>query len=158
MQSLRIRIDKALWESASDVRRREWSVLIADALAGDSPFPHHPDMTIRLGGSRDEVTVAFLTSEDAAPSLSRSVARAGIEAELKEYLDVIDRLEDENVTLARAEALDMAKRVVHDAAARRLGELLPEIGPGLEERRRFFSLCVSLFVDTTGKKATHRHL
>ena len=182
----RIVIEPALWSKATSVRQREWNVLIGDALSGAPLFPGHERATSielglvdgrridgrRIDGSRIDgrsvdlrggagvsasptIAIALLADEERLVELA--IPRNRIDDELTEYLAVIDRLEDENLTLARAEALDMAKRVVHDAAAKKLGELVPDLGPGLEEKRRFFSLAVSLFVDTTGKKAAHRH-
>jgi hypothetical protein len=51
----------------------------------------------------------------------------------------------------------MAKKVVHDKAARLLGEELAALAGEHEGYRRLFSLVVSLFVDTTRLPLTHRH-
>jgi uncharacterized protein (UPF0262 family) len=47
------------------------------------------------------------------------------------------------------EALDMAKKVIHDRAGRVLKRELREVGVDLDTARRLFSLLLGLKVDTT---------
>ncbi len=148
-----IRIDERLWEAAVDVRRREWRTLIADVLGGDLPFPQREDASVTLHLDDHRLRLSF---EPSAAALE--LARSEIAALIDEYRGVIDRLGDEGITVARMEALDMAKKVVHDEGARKIGALLPDLSPHHETRRRFFSLVVSLAVDTTGRRWAHRHL
>lgn len=145
-----IRIDEELWKKGHDLRKREWRVLIDDLSRDDSLWPSRKGHTLVLGVDDKAIRLRFLDPEE-----TFEVPRAELSRELSEYLAVMERLADEGLTSARAEALDMAKRVVHDAAAKRLGTLLPGLSAQLETRRRFFTLVVSLVADTTGKPRGH---
>lgn len=78
---------------------------------------------------------------------------------LDEYLGIVRKLSREDVhgSAFEIEALDMAKKVVHDRAGRMLRRALREFGLDLEAARRLFSLCVSLIVDTTLIAGVHGH-
>jgi uncharacterized protein (UPF0262 family) len=147
-----IRIEERLWTSAADVRRREWRTLITDVLGGEKPFPEHGSETLFLHLDEERLRLSFDPPADEVV-----LARAEFAGLIDEYRGVIDRLGDEGISIARMEALDMAKKVVHDEGARKLGALVPELSPHHETRRRFFSLVVALAVDTTGRKWAHRH-
>lgn len=148
-----IRIDEELWSKGHALRKQEWRVLIDDLRRDDSLWPSRRGHTLILGCDDRAIRMRFLDPSGEAQSYE--VSRADLSRELSEYLAVMERLADEGLTSSRAEALDMAKRVVHDAAAKRLGTLLPEISENLETRRRFFTLLVSLVADTTGKPRGH---
>lgn len=78
---------------------------------------------------------------------------------LNEYLGIVRKLgrEDVHGSVFDIEALDMAKKVVHDRAGRMLRRALREFGLDLEAARRLFSLFVSLIVDTTLIVGVHGH-
>jgi uncharacterized protein (UPF0262 family) len=149
-----VRIDEPLWSGASAVRRAEWTTLITDLLRAESPWPTRAGATVIIGCD-DELIVFRFTQDDAEDVTS--VPRGDLRALFDEYLGVIDRLGEDDLHPMRMEALDMAKRVVHDGGARRLGELLPDLAESLDARRRLFSLVVSLVVDTTRRPWAHRH-
>lgn len=147
-------IDEAAWSSASRVRRDEWRALISDLLRDDPPWPALPPCCVTMTFDEALVIVSF----DVGGISPARLPRDTIADLVNEYLAVIKRLEEDGSSVMRMEALDMAKKVVHDEGARRIGSVLPEIGANHETRRRFFSLVVSLLVDTTGRRAAHRHL
>lgn len=150
-----IRIDETTWGRASATRRREWRSLILD-IEGKELWPERScaKMIVQLGEDALEIRLY----DGPAEPVEVTIAREPLESVLDEYLSVIDRLEEDGLTGARAEALDMAKRVVHDDAARKLAKLLPDLARTHECHRRFFSLVVSLAVDTSQKASAHRHL
>lgn len=151
----RIRIDEALWERAAKNRRNEWLELLGDlARAEPKPWPAR-NGTVVL--SCDETRFQFAFVELDGTQATHEVPRAELSAFLTEYLGVIDRLGEDGLSMPRVEALDMAKRVVHDEAARRLGVLVPDLSDHLETRRRVFSVLVAIVVDTTAKPGAHRH-
>lgn len=78
---------------------------------------------------------------------------------LDEYLGIVRKLsrEDVHASAFEVEALDMAKKVVHDRAGRMLRRALREFGLDLEAARRVFSVFVSLLVDTTRIAGVHGH-
>ena len=150
-----IRVDEPNWEAASPTRRAEWRALIADLLRTDPPWPDRAGSVLVVAADDDALHLRFENGEVTEATV---VPRAELRAVLDEYLGVIDRLAEEDLHPMRMEALDMAKRVVHDGGARRLGELLPDLSPSLEARRRLFSLVVALLADTTRRVRAHRHL
>ncbi len=149
-----IRVDEDLWRKASRTRRSEWTTLITDLLREDSPWPARAGSTLVLSADDDHVIFRF---EDGPKDDEAMVPRTELRAVLDEYLAVIDRMGEDDLHPMRMEALDMAKRVVHDGGARRLGELLPELSESLDARRRLFSLVVSVVSDTTRRPWAHRH-
>ncbi len=150
-----IRIEEGLWHRVTDLRRQEWRTLIGDVLGQHAPFPALERGSLVIDLDEDELRITFREGAGAEP---RAIPRSELGALIDEYRGVIDRLGDEGNSVARMEALDMAKKVVHDEGARRLGSLLPDLSPDHETRRRFFSLVVALAVDTTRCPWAHRHL
>lgn len=149
-----IRIDEATWSKGSGPRKREWRALIADL----GPSALWPDvivetMVVRLDEGALEVRLRLAAGEPT----TMACARQELDSLLIEYATVIARLHEEGLPAPRAEALDMAKRVVHDDAARKIAKLFPGLTRDHEIRRRFFSLVVSLAVDTSGSSLAHRH-
>lgn len=155
MPAEEIRIDDVLWESANQARRREWRTLLADVPVAEL-WPDRACRTVVIRCDEASFGFALYLKDGSAERLE--LPRAEIEAVLSEYLGVIARLEDDGLNAARAEALDMAKRVVHDDAARKIGAAIPHLGAGLRPCRKLFSLMVSLAADTTKLSAAHRHL
>lgn len=147
-----------LWKPAGPKRRQEWRTLITDLLSGEPPFPDGAATTLILDCDDDLVSFVFegdSESDDEEGELV--VPRGDLKHLLDEYLRVIDQLGDDGLHPMRAEALDMAKRVVHDDGGRTLQTLLPQLSPSHDTCRRVFSLVVSLAVDTTKKAWAHRH-
>jgi uncharacterized protein (UPF0262 family) len=155
-----VRIDEALWAAAPPERRSEWSTLIADLLRDEDPWPGRAGTTLVVGCDDQAIVFRFSRSDLPQHDLDAEAAivpRGELRAMIDEYVGVIDRLGEGDLHPMRMEALDMAKRVVHDGGARRLGELLPELSPSLAARRRLFSLVVSVVEDTTRRPWAHRH-
>ena len=150
-----IRIHEALWEKAHRARRSEWQSLILE-IPGPEVWPARTcsRMIVRWD---DESDLVFTLLEEGQPTVYE-VPRPSMQSLLDEYLSVIHRLQEDGLHAARAEALDMAKRVVHDDGARKLGAALPELSKSHAVRRKVFSLAVSLAVDTSRLAAAHRHL
>ena len=152
-----IRVDPRVVERAHEARRREWEVLArdlcADRPADDRFFPEIAADELLLHAEED----AFILRASGSTEEHR-IDRQRLSPQLKEYLAVIEMLDDDYLPMQRAEVLDMAKRVVHDAAANLLSELLPSLNADHEHRRRLFSLLVALSADTTKKRMAHRHL
>lgn len=155
MPAFAIRIEERLWDEAGDVRRREWRALIADLAEADALFAGR-EATLLVIDLDDQHLRLHFHGEVEVTRLD--LPRHELAHVIDEYRGVIDRLGDDGNSVARMEALDMAKKVVHDDGARRLGALVPDLSPEHETRRRFFSLVVSLAVDTTNRPWAHRHL
>jgi len=126
--------------------------LIADLLEPDTPWPSRPACDLTLAWDDDELRLTFSSTQGVETT---TLARADFEAVMSEYLGIIGRLADEDLPMAQAEAIDMAKRVVHDEAGRRMAALLPGLSDALEVQRRFFSLVVATLGGSSG--CAHRH-
>jgi uncharacterized protein (UPF0262 family) len=88
----------------------------------------------------------------AGVSLGRSeIARSALTEHLTEYVDVVRQMDrtGEGVGSSRLEALDMAKKLAHDDAARTLKKLLRPIEVNHAGCRRLWTLLLTLLVDTT---------
>lgn len=93
--------------------------------------------------------VHFVLTDESGAVESMAFARGDIAPLVDEYVGLIKRLTGGDLHSAQMEAIDMAKRVVHDAGGRRVKALLPDVGTSLETQRCLFSLIVALLVDTT---------
>lgn len=148
--SLDICVDEVIWARAASLRQREWSALLHDLL-GARPLFEGRTGRLALACDGKTLWLKFASHGETTVDLTQ------LHETLEEYIDVIHKLMDESASPPRVEALDMAKKVIHDAGARKLGELLPELTRDLETRRRFFSLVVALARDTTKLTIAHRH-
>lgn len=152
-----IRIEERLWSAASPLRKQEWRTLTSEIVAEDPPFPARDPCTLIASCDDQDIRFIFTPSSPGADTLT--LPRAEIAPIIDEYAGLIKKLAGGDLHSAHIEALDMAKRVVHDAGGRKIGALLPDLSPSFETRRRFFSLVVSLAVDTTrlGSLRAHHH-
>jgi len=152
-----VRIDERLWSSASVLRKQDWRIIIHDIVSGELPWPSRDACTLVVDG--DDHHIQFVFRSDSHADERLTIARSSIAPIVKEYTDLIKKLSAGHHHDAHFEALDMAKRVVHDTGARKLAGLLPGVGANFETNRRLFSLVVSLTIDVTrlGPYPGHRH-
>jgi uncharacterized protein (UPF0262 family) len=150
-----IRIDEDLWIEASDLRRQDWRTLIADLL-DEGPIAPESIAHRMIVGTHERTIVLELVADEVVERIELDDSLLG--AHVDEYLAIIKTMVQEDVPAPRMEALDMAKRVVHDRGGRAIAEGAPHLAEGgLEPFRRLFSLIVALRVDTTMLPAAHRH-
>ena len=156
-----IRIDARLWESASPLRRDDWRTSIADLL-DDAKLGNDDEHTLHV--SLDDEGLALVTfDENGGPMATHVLPAAQLDPHTKEYLTIIGHMHlgDASESSARMQALDMAKKVVHDGGARTLAAQLPGFAPDHETYRRLFTLLLSVVVDVTqlpGMSAHRRHV
>ncbi len=152
-----LRIDDALWEAASALRREDWRLSIMDLL-DNAALGEEDDHLLHL--SLEPTAVVFsVFDEQGAPRGIYEVSHEALRPQLEEYLAVIRRMHGEDTSdgSARMEALDMAKKVVHDAGGRALRGALPDFAPDHETYRRLFTLVLGLLVDVTKIPGVHAH-
>jgi uncharacterized protein (UPF0262 family) len=155
-----VRIEDALWDGASRPRRDDWRVAIADLV--DAGIGQDGDDVLHVGLAGREVVLATFDAAG-APTGVVEVSHERLRPHVEEYLAVIHRLQhhERGEASAQVHALDMAKKVVHDNAARTLATALSSSGFGgdHESYRRLFSLLLSVLVDVTKLPGarTHRH-
>lgn len=147
-----IRLHDDLWETATPLRRQEWRTLIADLLDAEDIAPHAERIVVAADGNSIRIRLhkAGATEELVLPEHV-------LVPHIEEYIAIVRKMVEQDIPAARIEALDMAKKVVHDRAARALASHAPLLARGHEAFRRLFSLLVALRVDTTNLPAAHRH-
>ncbi len=146
-----IRIDESLWSSASEIRRQEWRTLIADLLDEGPLAPSSPARRMVVRSDTGKIVLELVGDRHI------EIHEAILGAHFDEYLAIIRKMVEEDVPAPRLEALDMAKKVVHDRAGNAIAQHAGHLGERLEAFRRLFSLLVALRVDTTKLPAAHRH-
>jgi uncharacterized protein (UPF0262 family) len=145
-----LRIDEATWKSGTPLRRAEWKSACDDLLAeysfGDAATNRHVLVSSKPGVALFEV----LDDEGFAVS-TFEITQASLQTPITEYLDIIRRMDKsaQDRDASWFEAVDMAKKVVHDQAARVLLSSVPDLSSDLGTLRKVFTLVLSLFVDTT---------
>jgi uncharacterized protein (UPF0262 family) len=152
-----VRIDDALWEPASRLRRQEWRTLVTDLVDEATFLAAGPRVHLRVAARGLAAEVIAMTDSGEA-LLALEVAGERLGPFVDEYMAIVRRMTADDLHPSRLEALDMAKKVVHDKASRLLAEELAPLAGDHESFRRLFSLIVALFVDTTALPLTHRHV
>lgn len=138
-----VRVSEQLWQAATAAKRAEYRALAAE-VRGEELFPRRA--LRRVVVDADDRTLTFALFEASGLPELVLVPRATLQVVLDEYASIIHRLEEEGPHTARAEALDHAKKVVHDVGARKLGEIAPELCGSLDLYRKVFSLIVAVVV------------
>jgi uncharacterized protein (UPF0262 family) len=145
-----LRIDEATWESGTPLRRAEWKSACDDLLA-ECNFGKTATNRHVLVSSKPAVALFEVLDDEGFAVGTFEITRASLQTPITEYLRII-RLMDHTAHDRDAswfEAVDMAKKVVHDQAARVLLSSVPDLSSDLGTLRKVFTLVLSLFVDTT---------
>jgi uncharacterized protein (UPF0262 family) len=155
-----IRIDPRTWDEADEARRGEWRASIQGILgAGDSAS--FPEAAVRLDVAVSGQATTLMLFDETGAELGRAVVpKSALTAHVTEYVDIVrqlDRADDEGFTSARLEALDMAKKLAHDDAARTLRRLCRPLGADHDTCRRIWTLLLTLRVDTTRLTGVRGH-
>lgn len=155
-----IRIDDALWDAASALRRGDWRISIAD-LVDDARLGDEDDHLLHIAHHRHALMLTTF-DEQGAPRAAFEVPNADLAKHASEYVEIIRRMyaDDTRNASSRMHALDMAKKVVHDAGAKTLARAMPELARDHESYRRLFSLLLGIVMDVTklpGAFAHRRH-
>jgi uncharacterized protein (UPF0262 family) len=150
-----IRIDEATWATGSRERRLEWRVALREILEEHRFEASAPALAMLVTYRDGDVHLAG-HSPEGERVLAIEVPRQAIVGHLDEYLSICKEMSKlGNAHAARYEALDIAKRLVHDDAADTLLGLCRVLRPDLSTCRRFFTLFVTLYVDTTRLAVPH---
>ncbi len=153
-----VRIDETTWAAASEPRRREW--LAAAAALADPSRAVLREEARALHVTVTEQALALSLRDASGRKLSVvTVPHDALADHITEYVDIVRQIakDDASGGLTRLEALDMAKKVVHDRAAEKLRALCPEFGMDHPTARRLFTFLLSLRVDTTRLVGVHGH-
>ena len=153
-----VRIDETTWRQASEARRREWRAAIEELLEpGRAVFRPEADR-IEVDVSEQAIALRLLDGDGATLEEVR-IPRDALATLVTEYVDIVRQIakDDASGGLARLEALDMAKKVVHDRAAQMLLASCEGFGMDHATARRLFTLLLGLRVDTTRLVGVHGH-
>lgn len=152
-----LRLDEETWTNATALRRSEWRAAIEDILDAGVFAAALAESHLLVTYRGHDVLFEAL-NDDGFVDGSCTVTFALVEDLMREYRQIIERL-DEGAAFrddAWLHAVDMAKKVVHDKAAQKLADEVPELSGDHPTLRKIFTLLFSLAVDTT--KMTHaRH-
>lgn len=149
-----VRIDERTWSEGSESRRLEWTATIRELLSPGEAVVAEGVESISV--SLDEYAFV-LRSEEA--DVSSEIRHKDLEKFIHEYIDIVRQIAKADRTggVQRLESLDMAKKVTHDKAARFLLRRTREFGFDHPTARRFFTLLLSLKIDTTRLVGVHGH-
>jgi uncharacterized protein (UPF0262 family) len=153
-----VSIDERMAREASDARRLEWATLVRELVAACEGSPRDDAHTLHI--TRLERAFGLALLDEAGDELAFvSTTFEALAEHMDEYVDIVRQIsrEDASLGVLRLEALDMAKKVVHDRAGRMLKKACREMRFDLETSRRLFSLLVSLRIDTTRLVGIHGH-
>jgi uncharacterized protein (UPF0262 family) len=145
-----IRIEESAWSSATPERRREWTRLSNELLA-QQPADDQQEIQLVVSPPLAGSFRIEIETPEGYPLREIVLPLKTILPHIEEYADICDQLAGlvEGSSSARLEALDMGKRVVHDRAAKTLLEHCGSLLPDETTARNFFSLLISLHLDTT---------
>ncbi len=144
-----IRLDDALWQGAPETRRAEWRLAIQELLEECELSPPPGAGVLHIDVAPDETRLVFAASRESAQGLTIALPRNALAPHLDGYVDVCRQMADEGAASARLEALDMAKKLAHDAAARAISPFLEGLSPDHATCRRLFTLLLTVHLDTT---------
>lgn len=153
-----VRIDDRTWEDADEARRHEYRLAIQELLSDDGLS--FPEEARRLSITVGEQTSVLELLDGAGGSLgSAEVPRHALQKHVTEYVDIVRQLEraQRGGGSTSVEALDMAKKLAHDDAARTLRRLCRPLRADHDTCRRIWTLLLTLRVDTTRLTGVRGH-
>ncbi len=152
-------IDERTWEAAPPARRTEWLTAI-DELREPGHLAMRPDAE-RLRVTVTEQAMALDLEGEGGRLLEHVAIPHDVLADhITEYVDIVRQLAKDDPLaggIARYEALDMAKKVAHDDAAKTVRRAAKAFGMDLGTARRLFTLLFTVRVDTTRLVGVHGH-
>lgn len=140
---------------ATEARRIEWDANIREFLAAAGECIEQEHVTLHVDVTEQQYLLELKDAQGASLG-KKAISHQLLADHITEYVDVMRQI-GQSQGLNRLEALDMAKKVTHDRAARALKREIREFQLGHEALRRLFTLLLSLRVDTTRLMGVHGH-
>lgn len=148
-----LEIDPRTWNEADEGRRREWRAAMDELLGASDLRFKSPGVRLRIAVATEGATLTLTGGPgDAGAAVAEAhVPWDALTKQVREYVDIVRQMDsaESGRGSARLEALDMAKKLVHDDAARRLRGALSALEVDHETARRLFTLLFALRVDTS---------
>ena len=153
-----IHIDDGTWAKADEARRREWEVTIRELTTPGESVIRADAETLTV--EQTEQGVLLSLRDDANRELAEvSIPHDRLSDLITEYVDIVRQIARADAIggVQRLEALDMAKKVTHDKAARFLERRCRPFSIDHPTARRLFTLLLVLRIDTTRLIGVHGH-
>jgi len=148
-----LRLDEELWQRGSDARRLEWSGAIRDFVETaklELDVVDAPDEAkSHLQHATNGLQLVLHAPANATDLVAIAIPRQRLSPMVDEYAQICAELIRPGHAPPRLEALDIAKRLVHDEAGEVLQALTPPLHLDHQTARRLFTLIVTVLVDTT---------
>jgi uncharacterized protein (UPF0262 family) len=146
-------LDERTLQRGSEAQHTEWETNIRELLSSAACNIDEP-ATLFIELTEEQFILRF----DAQGQVLANIPVDGslLREQITEYLDIVRQITHAD-SLNQMEALDMAKKVIHDRAGRVLKRELRGVGFDLETSRRLFTLLLSLKVDTTRLPGLRAH-
>lgn len=145
-----LRLDERLWNEAGELRRREWRAALEDLLRDGEFAAGFAGRWALATPTPTHLRVEALDADGYVVD-AVEIEHVWLTESVREYVAIIRRL-DENANhrdLSWFEAVDMAKKVVHDRAAEILLRSVPALSTDRSTLRGIFTFYFALLVDTT---------
>lgn len=152
-----LRVDEITWSVATPLRRAEWRVC-RDEVVEEGRFAPTLAGRYLLATPNEHAVVVEALDDQGYVQRALHLERLLLQDVVHEYAAIIRRL-DENADRRDAswfEAVDMAKKVVHDKAASAILRV-PDFAVDLPTARRVFTFYFALVVDTTRMQHARGH-
>ena len=147
-----LRIAEETWSAGTPARKSEWRLAVGEVvqegefeLEGGVPGPYTAHLALDEEAARlTVISGETRVAEETLPLLE-------IKPLADEYMQVCEEMGKlgEGANSPKLEALDIAKRLVHDEAGETVRARLRATRPDLATARRLFTLIVTLLYDTT---------
>ena len=153
-----LRFDEVTWLRANEQRRQEWKLLVAELL-DDGTFADGVSESYLLLTPTESSILFESLDEEGNVGHSVSLDASLLTEVIREYGDIIRRLDQsgQHYDASWFQAVDMAKKVVHDRATGILSRTIASIATDEATLRRLFSLIFSLRVDTSKSNHSRGH-
>ncbi len=150
-------VDEVTWRCATRPRRAEWLMAIEELIASaafaiDSKESDSHAAALHGKVSVEPSAIAVTLRTDDGTEVGRlQLDRPVIGPVLREYLRILRAIEGSGLseTSPHFEALDIARRLIHDDAAQLVQRYFSGVHPDQETARQLFSLMVLLTHDTS---------
>lgn len=150
-------VDEVTWRCATRPRRAEWLLAIEELIASAAFAIESKESESSSAALHGQVSVepgaiaVTLRDDDGAEVGRLQLDRPVIAPVLREYLRILRAIEGSGLseTSPHFEALDIARRLIHDDAAQLVQRYFSGVHPDQETARQLFSLMVLLTHDTS---------
>jgi uncharacterized protein (UPF0262 family) len=147
-----LRIAEETWSTGTPARKSEWRLAVGEVVhEGEFELPDGVPGPYTAHLALDGEAARLTLSAGETHVVEESLPLLEIKPLVDEYMQVCEEMGKlgEGANSPKLEALDIAKRLVHDEAGEAVRARLRTARPDLATARRLFTLLVTLLYDTT---------